>query len=42
MNEVSFTLEEKLGMIRSILKDKMDTQQLNQAMREIRLILESE
>lgn len=39
--EMRLTSEQKLGMIISVIKDKMDTQQLKHAIREIRNILES-
>ncbi len=41
INEPKFTNEHKLGMIRSVLKYKMDNQQLVAAMREIKDIIES-
>jgi len=39
--ELRLTNEQKLGMIVSVIKDKMDSQQLKHAVREIKLILES-
>jgi len=39
--ELRLTNEQKLGMIVSVIKDKMDSQQLKHAIREIKQILES-
>lgn len=38
---IHLTTEQKLGMIKSVLASKMDTQQLNSAMKEIKNILEN-